>query len=65
MYNVIIPCYYFLSLLKSKRINMTNKYFILLFLISGLFMHSCVSKKKFVEMQEGRLQAEEQVRRLT
>lgn len=44
---------------------MTNKYFILLFLISGIFMQSCVSKKKFVEMQEGRLQAEEQVRRLT
>ena len=44
---------------------MTNKYFILLFLISGLFLHSCVSKKKFVEMQEGRLQAEEQVRKLT
>ncbi len=44
---------------------MTNKYFVLLFLISGLFMHSCVSKKKFVEMQEGRLQAEQQVRKLT
>lgn len=44
---------------------MTNKYFILLFLISGFFMHSCVSKKKFVEMQQGRLQAEEQVRNLT
>lgn len=44
---------------------MTNKYFILLFLISGLFLQSCVSKKKFVEMQEGRLQAEEQVRKLT
>jgi chromosome segregation ATPase len=28
-------------------------------------MHSCVSKKKFVEMQQGRLQAEEQVRNLT
>ncbi|MFW5756270.1 MAG: hypothetical protein ACOCWK_06680 [Tangfeifania sp.] len=44
---------------------MTSKYFILLFLVSGLFMHSCVSKKKFVEMEEGRLQAEEQVRKLT
>jgi chromosome segregation ATPase len=28
-------------------------------------MHSCVSKKKFVEMQDGRLKAEEQVRQLT
>ena len=44
---------------------MTNKYFILLFLLSGIFMQSCVSKKKFVEMQEGRLQAEAQVRKLT
>lgn len=44
---------------------MTNKYFILLFLISGFFLHSCVSKKKFVEMEQGRLQAEDQVRRLT
>lgn len=44
---------------------MTNKYFILLFILSGLFMHSCVSKKKFVEMQDGRLKAEQQVRQLT
>lgn len=44
---------------------MTNKYLILLFILSGLFMHSCVSKKKFVEMQDGRLKAEEQVRQLT
>jgi chromosome segregation ATPase len=43
---------------------MTNKYFILFFIFFGLLFHSCVSKKKFLEMQDGRLKAEKQVRQL-
>ncbi len=54
-----------LSLHQFKGINMTNKFFILFFILSGLVFQSCVSKKKFLEMQDGRLRAEEQVRRLT
>lgn len=44
---------------------MTNKQIILFISVFALFFTSCVSKKKFLEMQNGRLQAEEQVRQLT
>ncbi len=44
---------------------MINKYPVLLFTVFILILTSCVSKKKFLEMQAGRLSAEEQVRQLT
>lgn len=44
---------------------MNSKHFIFLVAVSSLFITSCVSKKKFTEMQNGRLRAEEQVRQLT
>jgi chromosome segregation ATPase len=43
---------------------MVKKYFILIFIVMLTFS-SCVSKKKFTEMQSGRLKAEEQVVKLT
>jgi len=43
---------------------MNKKYFILIFIVMLTFS-SCVSKKKFTEMQSGRLKAEEQVMKLT
>ncbi len=44
---------------------MSKKYLILSVLFFSLIMSSCVSKKKFLEMQDGRLKAEGQVRQLT
>ncbi|HKJ78634.1 MAG TPA: hypothetical protein VKA10_03820 [Prolixibacteraceae bacterium] len=44
---------------------MINKYSFVLILIVALLFNSCVSKKKFLEMQSGRLSAEQQVRELT
>ncbi|WP_073001928.1 GumC domain-containing protein [Mariniphaga anaerophila] len=44
---------------------MVKKQFIFIFSLSLVIFSSCVSKKKFVEMQDGRLRAEEQVRQLT
>jgi chromosome segregation ATPase len=44
---------------------MSKKYFILSVLSIAILTSSCVSKKKFLEMQDGRLKAEEQVRQLT
>src|SRR6056297_167374 len=44
---------------------MTYKYYILFFIGLSVFFTSCVSKKKFLEMQDGRLQAEVRVRQLT
>ena len=44
---------------------MPKKYFILYVFSIVLITSSCVSKKKFIEMQDGRLKAEEQVRQLT
>jgi chromosome segregation ATPase len=44
---------------------MRYKRFILIFVLFPLIFQSCVSKKKFLEMQDGRLKAEEQVRNLT
>ncbi len=44
---------------------MKQKYFILLITSFSILFTSCVSKKKFVEMQTGRLKAEETVRNLT
>jgi chromosome segregation ATPase len=43
---------------------MIKKYFILIFIVM-LTISSCVSKKKFTEMESGRLKAEEQVMKLT
>jgi len=39
--------------------------FLIFILSTSLIFTSCVSKKKFVEMQNGRLNAEDQVRKLT
>ena len=44
---------------------MVKKYFVLLLTVFALFFSSCVSKKKFLEMQQSRLTAEQQVRQLT
>jgi chromosome segregation ATPase len=44
---------------------MKIRYSIVLLTGLALFFTSCVSKKKFTEMQNGRLHAEEQVRQLT
>jgi len=44
---------------------MTNKYFIYTLITIIVSFTSCVSKKKFLEMQAGRLKAEEKVRQLT
>ena len=44
---------------------MINRYFILVFFLLSILFASCVSKKKYLEMQDGRLNAEEQVRQLT
>ncbi|MCD6354947.1 MAG: hypothetical protein J7L95_05300 [Prolixibacteraceae bacterium] len=43
---------------------MSRKYFILLMTIVALIFTSCVSKKKFLEMQSGRVKAEKLVHRL-
>jgi chromosome segregation ATPase len=50
---------------KEKENNMSYKFPILFIAVFALFTTSCVSKKKFLEMQTGRLQAEQQVRQLT
>ncbi len=44
---------------------MVKKHFIFILALFMLFFSSCVSKKKFVEMQNGRFQAEEQLRQTT
>ena len=44
---------------------MNPKHLIIIFSAFSILFTSCVSKKKFTEMQNGRLQAEEQVRELT
>ncbi len=44
---------------------MVKKHFIFIFALFMLFFSSCVSKKKFVEMQDGRFQAEERLRQTT
>ena len=44
---------------------MIRNYFILIVIALSLIVTSCVSKKKFVEMQNGRLQAEDMVKQLT
>ena len=44
---------------------MTNRHLISIFIVIALTVTSCVSKKKFLEMQDGRLKAEEQVGKLT
>ena len=44
---------------------MSNRFFVLVVLSTVFIVSSCVSKKKFIEMQNGRLSAEEQVRQLT
>ncbi|MCA1760721.1 MAG: hypothetical protein LC658_13215 [Bacteroidales bacterium] len=44
---------------------MNPKHLIIIITTFSLVFTSCVSKKKFTEMQNGRLQAEEQVRELT
>src|SRR5690606_40889155 len=49
----------------SKSKSMIKKHHILIFFLVTLIFSSCVSKKKFVEMQDGRMRAEEQVRQLT
>ena len=54
-----------LSLRKSKRKIMINKYSVILLSVVLLIFTSCVSKKKFLEMQSGRQKAEAQVRSLT
>jgi chromosome segregation ATPase len=43
---------------------MFQKYFIIVLTLSLLIFSSCVSKKKFLEMQDGRLKAEELSRKL-
>lgn len=43
---------------------MINKLAVLFFTVFALLFTSCVSKRKFVDMQEGRLRAEQQVRQL-
>lgn len=49
----------------SKSESMNPKHLIIIITTFSLFLTSCVSKKKFTEMENGRLQAEEQVRELT
>ena len=44
---------------------MVNKHFVLLLTAITIIFSSCVSKKKFLEMQSGRQRAEEKVRQLT
>lgn len=44
---------------------MINKLSVLFLTVFALLFTSCVSKKKFLEMQQGRLNAEQQVRELT
>lgn len=44
---------------------MINKLTVLFITVFALLFTSCVSKKKFLEMQDGRLQSEQQVRELT
>ncbi len=44
---------------------MINKLSVLFITVFALFFTSCVSKKKFLEMQDGRLRSEQQVRLLT
>lgn len=44
---------------------MINKLSVLFIISLALIFTSCVSKKKFIEMQEGRIQAEQQVRQLS
>lgn len=44
---------------------MIQKYFLLIFSLFLLVFSSCVSKKKFLEMQDGRLKAEELSRKLS
>jgi len=44
---------------------MINKLTVLFFTVFALSFTSCVSKRKFTDMQEGRLNAEQQVRQLT
>ena len=44
---------------------MTKKHLIFLTAILSIIISSCVSKKKFLEMQTGRINAEQQLRRLT
>ena len=44
---------------------MIKKYLIFIVALLPIMFSSCVSKKKFVEMQNGRLQAEEQLRQTT
>ncbi len=44
---------------------MINKLSVIFITVFALLFTSCVSKKKFVEMQNGRLRAEQQVRELT
>ena len=44
---------------------MIKKYFLLIFSLFLLDFSSCVSKKKFLEMQDGRLKAEELSRKLS
>ena len=44
---------------------MIQKYFLLIFSLFLLVFSSCVSKKKFLEMQDGRLKAEELSRQLS
>jgi chromosome segregation ATPase len=44
---------------------MNPKHLIIIITAFSIFFTSCVSKKKFTEMQNGRLQSEEQVRELT
>jgi chromosome segregation ATPase len=44
---------------------MTYRNYLFFLTFIAIFFTSCVSKKKFLEMQDGRLKAEEQVRQLT
>ncbi len=44
---------------------MINKWSVLFITVIALLFTSCVTKKKYLEMQDGRLKAEQQVRQLT
>lgn len=44
---------------------MVKKHLIFIIVLFAVFSSSCVSKKKFMEMQNGRIQAEEQLRQTT
>jgi|SRR5690554_1464021 chromosome segregation ATPase len=44
---------------------MVKKHLIFIIVLFPVFFSSCVSKKKFMEMQNGRIQAEEQLRQTT